>query len=100
MHKVHPQHEIILSSLGEVLVLSNMQESTHRESRKMKKQGYVMFQTKEPDKPSEIYLNDLPDKEFNIMVIMILTKVRKIMYEESENFTELKVLNRNHRAEE
>lgn len=48
-----------------------------------------MFQTKEPDKPSETYLNemeisDLPDKVFKIMVIRMLTKVRKIMYEQSE----------------
>lgn len=58
-----------------------------------------MFQTKGLLKTSVTYLNemeisDLPDKEFKIMVIKMLIKVRKIMYEQSENFPELE----NHRC--
>ena len=50
-----------------------------------------MFQKKEQDKTSEKELNktkisNLPDKEFKVMVIKILTELRKGMEEHSENF--------------
>ena len=56
-----------------------------RESRKMKKQ-WNMFQTKGQDKTPEPDLNEmkisgLPSKEFKIMVIKMLTEVRKTMHE-------------------
>ena len=55
-----------------------------------------MFQTKEQDKTPETDLNemeigDLPDKEFKIMVIKMLTEVRKRMHEQSENFSKDKI---------
>ena len=49
-------------------------------------------------------VSDLSDKEFKIMVIKILTKVRRTMNEQSENFNKeidnTKVPNRDHRAKE
>lgn len=50
-----------------------------------------MFQTKEQDKISEKDLNkmkisDLPNKEFKITIIKILTKVRRTRHEQSEKF--------------
>lgn len=50
-----------------------------------------MFQTKEEDKSLEIELNemmisDLPYKESKIIVIKILTKFRKIILKQTENF--------------
>ena len=50
-----------------------------------------MFQTKEWDKTSETDLNekevnDLYDKEFKIMVIKMLTEVRRTMHEWGETF--------------
>lgn len=68
-----------------------------------------MFQTKEQDKAPEKYLNemevrDLPDKEFKIPVIRMLTEVRTAMHEKSKNFNRdrkyKKGSNRNNRAEE
>ena len=55
-----------------------------------------MFKTKEQDKNPEKDLNemeisDLPDKELKIMVIKMHTKVRRTMYEQSENFNKEKV---------
>lgn len=64
---------------------------------------------KEQDKIPETDLNemkirDLPDKEFNIMFIEMLTKVRKTMYEESEYFSRdrkhKKAPNKKHISEE
>lgn len=62
----------------------------HRELRKIMRQ-MNMFQTKEQDKISEKDLNkmkisDLPNKEFKITIIKILTKVRRTRHEQSENF--------------
>lgn len=56
----------------------------------MKKQRN-MFQTEEQDKSSgtdlnEIEENDLLDREFRVTIINILTKVRRTVYEQSENF--------------
>lgn len=74
----------------------------------MKKQGN-MFQKKEQDKSPETNLNkmeisDLSDREFKIMVIKMLTGVRRAMKAHSENFNRerkyKKVPNRIHRAEE
>ena len=50
-----------------------------------------MFQTEEQDKTPETELNkmmtsDLPDKQFKIMVIMMLTKVRRILHGQNQNF--------------
>ena len=36
-------------------------------------------------------ISDLPDKELKIMVIKMHTKVRRTMYEQSENFNKEKV---------
>lgn len=60
--------------LGEVAVLSNGQKP--RDSRERKQRA--TFQMKEQDKTSEnvlteMEINDLPVKEFKIMVIMMLT---------------------------
>ena len=50
-----------------------------------------MFQMKQQDKTPEIGLNEtkivyLPYKEFKIMVLKMLTKIKKTMHEESGNF--------------
>ena len=49
-------------------------------------------------------ISDLPDKDLKIMVIKMLTKVRRTMHEKSENLNRdreyKRVPNRNHRAEE
>lgn len=65
-----------------------MHGNQHRESRKIKKQKKT-FHMKEQDKASEKDLNeisDLPDKEFKLAIIKMLTKVRRKIHEESENF--------------
>ena len=50
-----------------------------------------MLQTKEQEKSLKTKLNEmkisyLPEREFKIVVIKILTKVRRAMHEQSENF--------------
>lgn len=49
-------------------------------------------------------ISDVTDKEFKIMVISLLTKIRRTMHKQSENFNKetkyKKVSNRNHRAED
>lgn len=65
-----------------------------------------MLQTKEHDKSPETDLiktkkSDLPDTEFKIIVLKVLTKVRKATHEQSESFNrniKPTVSNRNHRA--
>ena len=52
-----------------------------------------MFQSKEQDKTSEEELNEmeisnLPDKELKVMVIKILTELRRRIDEHSETATE------------
>ena len=56
----------------------------------MKKQANI-FQTKEQEKspetdPSEIEIYGLPDREFKITIIKMLTKVRRTTYRESKTF--------------
>lgn len=49
----------------------------------------MTFHMKEQDKASEKDLNeisDLPDKEFKLAIIKMLTKVRRKIHEQSENF--------------
>ena len=67
-----------------------------------------MFQIKEQDEASEKDLNetdisDLLYKEFKIMIIKMLTKLRRTMDQQSENFNIgrkcKKVPNRNYRPE-
>ena len=87
-NKFHPLHETT-SRLGEVAVYQ-MHRNQHIESRKMKKQKN-MFQTKVQDKTpekdlSETEVSEWPDKKLKIMFIKILTKVRKAIHEQSENF--------------
>lgn len=65
-----------------------------------------MFQTKEQDQYPEINLNEmkienLPKREFKIMVIQMLTMVRRAVHEQSDNFNKdvkniRKYQNRNH----
>lgn len=56
-----------------------------------------MFQTKEQDKTSEkkslmiTKISDVPDKEFKIIVIKMLTKLRRRMDEHSENCNKEKI---------
>lgn len=48
-----------------------------------------MFQIKDKSPetdPKETEINDLPDREFKIKIINILTDVGRAMYEQSENF--------------
>ena len=50
-----------------------------------------MSQTKEQDENSEKNFNEtetsnLPDKEFNVIVVKMLIELRRRMYEHSENF--------------
>lgn len=60
------------------------------------KQPGITSETKEQDKPPETDLNemeisDLPDTEFEIMVIKMYTDVRKSMHDEhSKNFNKEK----------
>ena len=61
----------------------------------MKKQRN-MLQTKEQDKTlekilTETEISDLPDKEFKIMVIKMLTKFKRRMDQHSENFNKEKI---------
>ena len=61
----------------------------HREPSKVKKQR-IMFQMKEQDKTSgknlnEMEISKLPDKAFRVMVINMLTELRR-MNEYNENF--------------
>ena len=49
-----------------------------------------MFQTKKQDKTpdtdlNEMEISDLPDKEFEITAIKMLTEVRRTMRQQSEN---------------
>lgn len=74
----------------EVCLLCLMNRYQHRESRKIKNQA-KMFQTKKQGKspeadPSSIELYDLPEREFRITVIKVLTKVKRTTHEQSENF--------------
>lgn len=72
----------------------------------MKKQGNI-FQTNEQYKyleinPNEMEICDSLHREFRIIVIKMLTEVRRAKHEESENFNKeknFKVSNRNHRVE-
>lgn len=55
-----------------------------------------MLQTKEQDKSLEKDFNEtersnLPDKEFNVIVIKILTELRRRKDEDSENFNKEKI---------
>ena len=50
----------------------------------MKKQRNTL-QTKEQDKIPEIEISDLPEREFKITLIMMITEVRTVR-EQSENF--------------
>lgn len=67
-----------------------------------------MFQTKEWDKSSEKDLNEikisnLPDKEFNVIVIKMLTELGRRKNEDCENFNKEKIegnIKRYYRAEE
>ena len=50
-----------------------------------------MLQTKEQEKSLKTKLNEmkisyLPEREFKIVVIKILTKVRRAMHKQNENF--------------
>ena len=72
-----------------------MHKNQRRESRKMKKQRN-MFHRKEQDKTSEKDFNEtkisnLPDKEFKITVIKILTVFGRRMNEYSQNFNKGKI---------
>lgn len=103
MDKVHFLCKANLSRLGEeaifsnerksaLAIFSNAQKTTHRESRKMKKQGN-MFQTKEQGKSPEtdhnkIEIKDLPKEEFKAIVIKLLTKFRIAKHTQSKNFNE------------
>ena len=53
-----------------------------------------MFWTKEQDKTSEkesnkMEISNLPDKEFKVMIINMLIKLRRRMDESGENFTKV-----------
>lgn len=55
-----------------------------------------MLQTKEQDKTSELVLDEmevyeLPNREFEIMVIMVLTILGRRMDKHSENFNRQKI---------
>ena len=55
-----------------------------------------MLQTKEQEKSLKTKLNEmkisyLPEREFKIVVIKILTKVRRAMHEQNENFNTQKI---------
>jgi len=39
-----------------------------------------------------IKVDDLPDKRFKIMVMNLLTKLRRTMHKQSENFNKKKIL--------
>ena len=73
-----------VSILGKVAVLYRNQ---HRKSRKVKKWGCF----KQNNKSLGTYLNEvdvsvLPNREFKIMIIKIVTEVRKTMHEQNDNF--------------
>lgn len=56
-----------------------------------------MFQIKEQDifletDPYEMEISDLPNREFEITVIKMLTGVRRAMHAQSENFNKEKIL--------
>lgn len=76
--------------MGEVTVLSNAQtEPTQRVKGSEERKKYVS--NTEQDKTPETDLNkmkirDLPDKEFKITIINLLTKIRRTMYRQSEKF--------------
>lgn len=64
-----------------------MHRNQHRQSRRIKKQESVSNGRKNSEKDlNEIDINDLPDKEFKILVIKILTELGRRMNEYSENF--------------
>ena len=67
-----------------------MHRNQHRESRKGKKQRNI-FQMKEHSITSgkdlnETEISDLPDKAFKIMVMNMLTEVRRTIIEQSGDF--------------
>ena len=74
--------------------LPNVQKQT--ESRKIKEQGKI-FSTNEQGKSLETYLHEmkisnLSNREFKIMIIKIVTEVRKTMHEQNDNFNKEKIL--------
>lgn len=77
--------------LGEV-VFHLLYKNQHRKSSKMKKQRTV-FQLEEQDrklikkkKLSEMETCNLPDKEFKVLVLKMLTELERWVNEYSENF--------------
>ena len=69
-----------------------------------------MFQTKEQDKTletdlNETEINDLPDRAFKIIVLVMLTDVKRTMHEQNVNFKKeteeiKKSTKQNHRVKE
>lgn len=85
--KVHFLHEATPSRLGEVAGFSNAQKPT--QTVKDNKETGICFKWKKKNSEkdlNEIEISDLPDKEFKILVIKILTELGRRMNEYSENF--------------
>ena len=94
LEKVHGQQRKSSEAKSKQILKKN----SNRHSRKIKKQRSI-FQTKEREKSSETNINkiemsNLPNREFKLMVINMLNKVRS-SNTEHENFTREKSINRN-----
>ena len=69
--------------------LSNVQKPTQRGKENAETEEYVpqKGQDKTPETDlNEMGISDLPDKDFKIMVLKMLTEDRRTMHEQSENF--------------
>ena len=74
-----------------------MHTSQHTATSHMKKQGN-MAQSKEQNKSPETKLQitkidefEFPNKEFNITIIMIFNKLRKMIHEQNENINKRQI---------
>ena len=96
-------HKATSPRLGNVTNLPNTRKK-HRELGKMRRQRSV-FQTKEQDimsekELSEVEISNLPKKEFNAIIIKMLTELSKRMDEHSVNFNkELENIKKNYKEE-
>lgn len=82
--EVHILHKANLSKLGKVAVLYKNQ---HRESKKVKKRGcFKQINRSLGADLNEVDISELPNREFKIIVIKMLTDVRRIKHEQSVSF--------------
>lgn len=89
LNKIHVIHKTNSLKLGEVVISSNVYKSTQRVKQNEETENYVSNRRAQwnlRENLNEMVLSNLPDKEFQAMVINILTELGKRMDELSENY--------------